>query len=70
MTCPNGDATHRFALCFVARRWSGELSPGRDEVVRARFRALGDPPRPLHPPTAVVLERFREFSPTGRFQAR
>ncbi|PNE37231.1 NUDIX domain-containing protein [Streptomyces noursei] len=70
LTYPNGDITHCFALCFVARRWSGELSPGPDEVTRAGFRALGDPPRPLHPPTAVVLEMFREFSSTGRFQAR
>ncbi|MCE4947926.1 MULTISPECIES: NUDIX domain-containing protein [Streptomyces] len=70
LTYPNGDVTHCFALCFVARRWSGELSPGADEVTRAQFRALSDPPRPLHPPTAVVLEMFREFGSTGRFQAR
>ncbi|WP_308403772.1 NUDIX domain-containing protein [Streptomyces rhizoryzae] len=70
LTYPNGDITHCFALCFVARRWSGELTPGRDEVTRARFRALADPPRPLHPPTAVVLEMFREYRTTGRFQAR
>ncbi|MFF8788859.1 NUDIX domain-containing protein [Streptomyces sp. NPDC015125] len=70
LTYPNGDITHCFALCFVARRWSGELCPGRDEVTQAQFRALADPPRPLHPPTAVVLGMFREFSSTGRFQAR
>ncbi|UKY50068.1 NUDIX domain-containing protein [Streptomyces inhibens] len=70
LTYPNGDVTHCFALCFVARRWSGEPSPGRDEVTRMRFCALTDPPGPLHPPTAVVLEMFREFSSTGRFQAR
>lgn len=70
LTYPNGDITHCFALCFVARRWSGELCLGRDEVTRAQFRALADPPRPLHPPTAVVLEMFREFGSTGRFQAR
>ncbi|WP_438484018.1 NUDIX domain-containing protein [Streptomyces sp. S186] len=70
LTYPNGDITHCFALCFVARRWSGELSPGLDEVTRVRFRELTDPPRPLHPPTAVVLEMFREFGATGRFQAR
>ncbi|MGW1372944.1 NUDIX domain-containing protein [Streptomyces sp. NPDC002446] len=70
LTYPNGDVTHCFALCFAARRWSGGLAPGRDEVVRARFCALTDPPGPLHPPTAVVLEMFREFSSTGRFQAR
>ncbi len=70
LTYPNGDVTHCFALCFWARRWSGELSPGRDEVTGAQFRALADPPRPLHPPTAVVLEMFREFGSTGKFQAR
>lgn len=70
LTYPNGDVTHCFALCFLARRWSGALRVGRDEVTRAEFRDPADPPGPLHPPTAVVLEMFRAFSSTGRFQAR
>ncbi|MER5768179.1 NUDIX domain-containing protein [Streptomyces sp. NPDC001985] len=70
LTYPNGDVTHCFALCFLARTWSGELVPGPGEVVRAGFHDPADPPRPLHPPTGVVLEMFREFGATGRFQAR
>ncbi|MFF8771836.1 NUDIX domain-containing protein [Kitasatospora sp. NPDC015120] len=70
VTYPNGDVNHCFALCFAARRWSGELSPGADEVVRARFRPLDDPPQPLHPPTRVVLEMYRAFLTDGRFRAR
>ncbi|MCZ0982843.1 hypothetical protein O1L60_38680 [Streptomyces diastatochromogenes] len=70
LTYPNGDVTHCFALCFVARRWSGTLAPGPDEVRRARFLPLDAPPRPLHPPTAVVLSLFERFRTEGRFQAR
>ncbi|MFF1360140.1 NUDIX domain-containing protein [Streptomyces sp. NPDC058297] len=70
LTYPNGDITHCFALCFVTRRWSGDLSPGPDEVLRAQFRELTDPPHPLHPPTGVVLSMYEAFRAGGRFQAR
>ncbi|MFJ9411061.1 NUDIX domain-containing protein [Streptomyces sp. NPDC101393] len=70
LTYPNGDVTHCFALCFLARHWSGELSLGLDEVTQAEFRDLANPPAPLHPPTTVVLEMFQAFHSTGRFQAR
>ncbi|MGW1408641.1 NUDIX domain-containing protein [Streptomyces sp. NPDC002403] len=70
LTYPNGDVTHCFALCFVARRWAGELSPGADEVRQALFRPLDAPPRPLHPPTEVVLSMYESFRVEGRFQAR
>ncbi|MFF8960052.1 NUDIX domain-containing protein [Streptomyces sp. NPDC014894] len=70
LTYPNGDVTHCFALCFLARTWSGTLAPDPGEVVRAEFRDPDDAPAPLHPPTAVVLEMLREFDSTGRFQAR
>ncbi|MCT2591766.1 NUDIX domain-containing protein [Streptomyces sp. N2-109] len=70
LTYPNGDVTHCFALCFVARRWSGELAPDPEEVRRAEFHALCDPPGPLHGPTPVVLGMFQEYDSTGRFQAR
>lgn len=70
ITYPNGDVTHCFGLCFTARTWSGELSPGPDEVRQADFRPLDRAPQPLLPSTAVVLEMYREFTATGRFQAR
>ena len=67
---PNGDRTHCFALCFTARRWSGELCPEAAEVTAAAFFDLTAPPQPLHPPTAVVLRLYQEFTETGRFQAQ
>lgn len=67
---PNGDRVHCFALCFTARRWSGELRPEAAEVTAAAFFDLKAPPQPLHPPTAVVLRLYEEFISTGRFQAR
>ncbi|MFB8032944.1 NUDIX domain-containing protein [Streptomyces sp. NPDC056004] len=70
LTYPNGDVTHCFALCFFARSWTGTLAPGADEVRQALFRPLGDPPRPLHPPTEVVLSMYERFRTEGRFQAR
>ncbi|MEU9604336.1 NUDIX domain-containing protein [Streptomyces sp. NPDC048057] len=70
LTYPNGDVTHCFALCFAARAWSGELSPGLDEVRQADFHPLDRAPQPLLPSTAVVLEMFHEHTATGRFQAR
>ncbi|MEO3973673.1 NUDIX domain-containing protein [Streptomyces sp. CAU 1734] len=70
LTYPNGDITHCFALCFLARRWSGELRPEPEESLRAVFREPDDPPWPLHPPTAVALDMFRAFLATGKFQAR
>jgi 8-oxo-dGTP pyrophosphatase MutT (NUDIX family) len=70
LTYPNGDVTQCFALCFLARRWRGEPVPDPRESLGTVFRDPGDPPRPLHPPTAVVLEMFHTFLATGRFQAR
>ncbi|MGV9882094.1 NUDIX domain-containing protein [Streptomyces sp. NPDC003006] len=70
VTYPNGDVTHCFALCFMATRWTGTLSPGADEVLQAEFRHPGDAPHPLHPPTGVALDMLDAFRSTGRFQAR
>ncbi|AZK93484.1 MULTISPECIES: NUDIX domain-containing protein [Streptomyces] len=69
-TYPNGDVMHCFALLFAARTWAGEPSPDPGEVVRIAWHRPDDPPAPLHKPTAAVLEMYREFNATGRFQAR
>ncbi|MEW1548677.1 NUDIX domain-containing protein [Streptomyces tsukubensis] len=69
-TYPNGDVMHCFALLFAARTWAGEPSPDPGEVVRIAWHHPDDPPAPLHKPTAAVLELYREFNATGRFQAR
>lgn len=70
LTYPNSDVVHCFALCFAAHRWSRQLSPEAEEVVKADFFDLNDPPRPLYRATAVVLEMFDHFRSTGKFQAR
>ncbi|MFJ8746039.1 NUDIX domain-containing protein [Embleya sp. NPDC127516] len=67
---PNGDLTHCFALCFAAYRWTGTVTVEADEVLEARFFDLDHAPQPLHPPTSAVLDMYRQFLATGRFQAR
>jgi 8-oxo-dGTP pyrophosphatase MutT (NUDIX family) len=68
LTYPNGDVLHCFALCFEARRWTGELSADREEVLEAGF--FDDPPGELHPPTRLVLELYAAYRASGVFQAR
>ena len=68
LTYPNGDVLHCFALCFEARRWTGELRPATDEVLEAAF--FDQPPGELHPPTRVVLELYAAYRASGVFQAR
>ena len=67
LTYPNGDVLHCFALCFEARRWSGELKPAADEVVELGF--FDEPPEELHPPTRVVLGLYDAYRASGVFQA-
>jgi 8-oxo-dGTP pyrophosphatase MutT (NUDIX family) len=68
LTYPNGDVLHCFALCFEARRWTGDLRPAADEVLDAAF--FDQPPAELDPPTRVVLELYAAFRASGVFQAR
>jgi 8-oxo-dGTP pyrophosphatase MutT (NUDIX family) len=37
---PNGDVTHCFAMCFVARDWRGDPRADEDESTEVRFAAL------------------------------
>ena len=67
LTYPNGDVLQCFALCFEARRWTGELRPASDEVLEAGF--FDRPPGELHPPTRVVLELYDAYRASGLFQA-
>lgn len=67
---PNGDITHCFALCFLARTWKGEPRPDGDESTEAKFVDLDAPPTPLHPPTAHALELLAAFLRSGSFQVR
>jgi 8-oxo-dGTP pyrophosphatase MutT (NUDIX family) len=67
---PNGDVTHCFALCFLARQWRGEPRPDREESTEVMFAPLDAPPDPLHAPTARALELLRAYLETGTFQLR
>jgi 8-oxo-dGTP pyrophosphatase MutT (NUDIX family) len=68
ITYPNGDVLQCFALCFEARRWTGDLVADPDEVLELGF--FDEPPADLHPPTRVVLGLYDEYRATGEFQAR
>ncbi|MGI5238799.1 NUDIX domain-containing protein [Dactylosporangium sp. CA-139066] len=67
---PNGDETHCFAMCFAATVWSGVLRVDPAEVTEAGFFDMGDLPRPMHRPTATVLDMYARYRATGLFQAR
>jgi 8-oxo-dGTP pyrophosphatase MutT (NUDIX family) len=67
---PNGDVTHCFALCFLAKDWQGEPQPDREESTEARFFEPNSPPEPLHPPTAQALELLADYLRSGSFQVR
>jgi 8-oxo-dGTP pyrophosphatase MutT (NUDIX family) len=66
---PNGDRVHAFAMCFVARSWTGSLRAEADEVAEFRWARLTDPPTPMHGPTVEVLRLFDEYRSSGRFRA-
>jgi 8-oxo-dGTP pyrophosphatase MutT (NUDIX family) len=67
---PNGDVTHCFALCFLARAWRGDPRPDHEESMEAKFVDPGAPPEPLHAPTAHALELLAAYLRSGSFQVR
>ena len=67
---PNGDVTHCFALCFLARTWRGDPRPDHEESTEVRFVDPSAPPTPLHPPTAHALELLGAYLRSGSFQVR
>jgi 8-oxo-dGTP pyrophosphatase MutT (NUDIX family) len=68
---PNGDVTHCFAMCFLARDWQGDPRPDKAESLAVRFASLDDPPEPMHEPSVHALALFRAYLGSGgAFQAR
>lgn len=67
---PNGDVTHCFAICFLAKRWQGDPRPDHEESTAVRFAALDAIPEPVHPPTASALDLLQAYLDTGAFQLR
>jgi 8-oxo-dGTP pyrophosphatase MutT (NUDIX family) len=66
----NGDVTHCFALCFVARRWRGDPRPDHEESTEVMFAPLDALPDPLYAPSARALELLAAYLETGAFQLR
>jgi 8-oxo-dGTP pyrophosphatase MutT (NUDIX family) len=67
---PNGDVTHCFALCFLARAWRGEARPDQQESTEVKFVNLDALPEPLHRPTAHALELLAGYLRSDSFQVR
>ena len=67
---PNGDTTHCFALCFLARTWRGDPRPDQEESTAVTFVDFAARPKPLHPPTAHALEMLATYLRSGSFQVR
>jgi 8-oxo-dGTP pyrophosphatase MutT (NUDIX family) len=65
---PNGDRTHYFSMCFLARRWEGEPTPDGDESLQLRFAPLDELPRPFESSTERAVELLRAYLDTGAFQ--
>jgi 8-oxo-dGTP pyrophosphatase MutT (NUDIX family) len=65
---PNGDLTHCFAMCFLARDWEGEPQPDQVESVAVRFSSPDDLPEPMHEPSRHALDLLRRYLGTGDFQ--
>lgn len=67
---PNGDVTHCFALCFLAREWDGEPRVDGDESTEARFVEPAKVPEPAHAPSIHALELLSDYLDSGLFQVR
>ncbi|HEX3324544.1 MAG TPA: NUDIX domain-containing protein [Solirubrobacterales bacterium] len=67
---PNGDLTHCFAICFLAREWRGDPRADSDETTDIRFADLNRLPEPLDPPAQRALALLESFLGDGKFQVR
>jgi len=67
---PNGDVTHCFAICFLAKSWRGDPRPDHNESTAVKFVPLSAVPEPIHPPTACALDLLQTYLDTGTFQLR
>jgi 8-oxo-dGTP pyrophosphatase MutT (NUDIX family) len=65
---PNGDVAHYFSMCFLVRRWEGDLAPDGEETTELRFADPTDPPQPFEDSTARAVELLLAYLRTGTFQ--
>lgn len=67
---PNGDLTHCFAMCFLAKQWRGEPTADADETTEVRFVGLDRLPDRLDPPARQALALLETYLENGVFQVR
>jgi 8-oxo-dGTP pyrophosphatase MutT (NUDIX family) len=65
---PNGDITHYFALCFVVRRWTGQLAALDSESTEVAFFAPEQLPTPMDDLALAAVALYERFNRTGVFQ--
>jgi ADP-ribose pyrophosphatase YjhB (NUDIX family) len=65
---PNGDLAHYFSMCFLVRKWEGEMRPDGEETLELRFADLEDLPQPFEASTTRVVELLLGYLRTGKFQ--
>ncbi len=65
---PNGDVTHYFSMCFLARKWEGEPRPDGEEITDLRFADPTDLPQPFEDLTHRAVGLLLAYLDTGNFQ--
>jgi 8-oxo-dGTP pyrophosphatase MutT (NUDIX family) len=65
---PNGDVAHYFSMCFLLRRWEGEMRPDGHETTDLRFADPTELPQPFEDSTARAVELLLAYLRTGTFQ--
>ena len=65
---PNGDVAHYFSMCFLVRRWEGEMAPDGEETKDLRFADPTELPQPFEDSTARAVELLLAYLRTGAFQ--
>jgi 8-oxo-dGTP pyrophosphatase MutT (NUDIX family) len=65
---PNGDLTHCFALCFLARSWRGEPMPDNEESTAVCFAPLDGLPEPMWEPSVHALKLLAAYLDGRGFQ--
>jgi 8-oxo-dGTP pyrophosphatase MutT (NUDIX family) len=65
---PNGDVAHYFSMCFLLRKWEGELRPDGHETIDLWFADPTELPQPFEDSTSRAVELLLAYLRTGEFQ--
>lgn len=67
---PNGDEVQAYALCFWTSAGDGVNGSAVDgEATNHQWAEVDALPEPVHGPTRIVLEKYRNYCETELFQA-